>query len=154
MIGVQKAHAQMEAAEPVKWDLTQECKLNISQDALWVILTDVKQLAPLSNGFVSSITDKGKNARVVTFADGSKRTENVTQSDTENKFMVIEFSKESLPEGISDAQIAIFTREQNDKSTLVWRVRITGKDKSKQSLIARLKEEFSNYQTGFVKNKK
>lgn len=148
------AKAQMGEAQTIKWDVSKDVTLNISQDIAWEILNQPEMLVKASNGYVTSIvvTDaKFPVSRDVFFADGSKRSETIKQMEKEHKFMVIQLAEASLPKGVKEAEFAIFTKAKGDLSTISWTALIIGNAEGKKALMEQLKAEFESYAAGFDK---
>jgi len=153
--GTNNIFAQMESARQITWDIVTKANVNASQYTSWKMLNDLSMIKSLSNGFVLSaeiIEGKKLLTRNIVFADSSKRIESVVQTDIENMFLVIEIKKESLPKGVTSAEIAIFTKEKdNDNSIISWNAQIEGDETGKTELINQLKAEFDSYALGFSK---
>lgn len=149
-----KTNAQMAAAQKVNWDAAKNVTLNMLTDDVWEILNTPEQLVKASNGYITSVTIKDVNfpvVREVTFADGSKRSETIKQLERHNKIIVIQLDKATLPKGINEAEIAIFIKGNDDKSTITWRALVKGSKEEKTALIEKLNAEFDSYIIGFEK---
>jgi carbon monoxide dehydrogenase subunit G len=149
-----KASAQMGQAQTIKWDVSKEVTLNMPQDELWDMLRKPEMLKKAANGYLTSIVITDPTfpvSRNLVFSDGSKRTETVKQLDEQYKFMVIQLGTASLPQGVTEAEIAIFTKAKENQSSISWMAKIVGKDEGKKSLMAQLTTEFDNYAAGFEK---
>ena len=155
IIGNNKIFAQMQNAQPITWDIVKEINVNASQNTVWKLLNDASMLKSLSNGFVSSadiVSSKNPLTINLVFSDSSNRLESVVQSDAENKFMVIEINKKSLPKDVTSVQIAIFTKvKDNSNSIISWNARIDGDKIAKKVIIDKLKAEFDSYAIGYSK---
>lgn len=151
VFGKKELHAQLGAAQPMKWDVVKNVDCNMSSDVVWDILNDADLLKRASNGYITSVKTTEPTSRAIAFSNGRTRAESIAQSDKENKFMVININKESLPQGVSSAVIAIFAKGEDKKTNITWRARIEGDGEGKQALIDQLKAEFDNYAIGFEK---
>ncbi len=155
LISTNKTFAQMASSKKIAWDIDKKVDVNVSQNTAWEFLNDVKMLKQLSNGYVTSAT-KGSKGNLVSinlvFLNGIVRTETIVQTDIVNKFMVIEISKESLPKGVINAEIAIFTNTKDDgNSSVNWKAKIDGENPGKQILMDQLNTEIGAYTVGFGK---
>ena len=152
------SEAQMAAAKTITWDIEINVDVKASKGEVWRHIIDNEKLKFYSNGYVSSIKKIDQElveSREILFSNGNKRIETIKQIDYVNKFMVIRINSESLPKGIKNAEIAIFTKEIDDEnSNILWVTQIEGRKSSKQKLIDRLKAEFESYAIGFgeIKN--
>jgi len=148
-------YAQMAEAQQSIWDISEEAKVNTTQYAVWNYLNDAKMLKQLSNGYVKSVSiieDNTPPSIKVLFTKGNNRSGKIVQSDVVNKFMVIKINKESLPKGVKEGEIAIFTKsEGKNKSSINWKAKIVGNKQGKQILFNQLKAEFEAYKIGFSK---
>jgi len=151
ILGKKELHAQMGAAQQIKWDVVKDVDCNMSPDVVWNFLNDTVMLKRASNGYVTSIKTTDPTSRIIVFSNGSTRSENILQSEKENKIMVMDINKESLPQGITSEEIAIFVKGDDKKSTITWRAKIEGNKEGKQTLINQLKAEFDDYAIGFEK---
>lgn len=145
--------AQMATAQKIVWDIDVKAEVNASQSTVWSYLNNVEKLKQFSNGFVKSIQKKGEVAPVsvnVHFSNGKKRYETITQLNNRNKFMTVKINNESLPKGVKNAEIGIFTESESDeKTTISWYAKITGDKKGKKILMNQLNSEFEAYRIGF-----
>jgi hypothetical protein len=149
-----KANAQMAAAQKVNWDSAKDVTLTMLTDDVWEIFNTPEQLVKASNGYVTSVTIKDANfpvVREITFADGTKRTETIKQLERHNKIIVIQLDKVTLPKGVNEAEIAIFIKGNDDKSTITWRALVKGNKEAKTALVEKLNAEFDSYILGFQK---
>lgn len=152
-----RANAQMPSAQQVKWDLSKEVELNMDVDSVWEIFQQPELLKRASNEYVNSVevTDpKFPVSRKMVFANGTSRFENIVQNERQNKLMVIEFANASLPKGIKSAEIAIFIRTKDPKTTILWKAKATGDGEAKKVLMEQLSAEFDSYVAGFNKMSK
>jgi len=150
VVGNNKLYAQMEAAQQIKWDVVKAVDCNMSQDMAWRVISDPEMFKRASNGYITSVSSTEPTSRVIAFSNGNKRSENITQFDKENRFIVIQFNKESLPQGITSAMITIFAKGNDEKSNITWRAKAEGSKEAKVALMEQLKVEFDNYAIGFA----
>jgi carbon monoxide dehydrogenase subunit G len=157
LIATKNVEAQMAAAGKIVWDVEINVDVKTSKGAVWRLINDNEQLQKHSNGYVKSVKTIDEElvvSKEIIFANGKKRTETIAQTDYVNKFMVIQINKSSLPKGIKNAEIAIFTKDiDDDNSNILWVAKIEGKKSSKQKLMDQLKAEFESYAIGFGKIK-
>ena len=150
--GINKMEAQMAAAKKIMWDVKVVAKVNTYKGAAWRIITDDEKFPSVSNGTIKSVTTNEEGLdpiREVVFTNGNTRSETIIQTDYVYKFMVIKINKNSLPQGIKNAEIAVFTNEvDDDNSTITWTAKIEGKKSAKQKLKTQLKSEFESYAKG------
>lgn len=149
-----KVNAQMAAAQKVHYDLSKDAVINMPQDEVWDMLNNAELLQKASNGYVTSIIVTDPNfpvEREITFANGTKRKETIKQLDKQYKFMVIQLGTESLPRGIKEAEVCIFTKNKDTSCDVNWKARIKGNAEDKKALMEQLTAEFDNYVIGFDK---
>ena len=158
LIGAKRGEAQMAAAKTIVWDVKINVDVKASKGDVWRLLNDNEKLQHLSNGYVRSVKTIDQElvvSREIVFTNGKKRSETIVQTDVVNKFMVIKINKASLPKGIKNAEIAIFTKDIDEENTnILWVAKIEGKKSQKQMLIDQLKAEFESYAKGFSSVKK
>lgn len=154
LIFVNETSAQMASAKKIVWDLSQDVKVNTTQNTVWNYLNDAEMLKKLSNGYVKSVSlveDDVVSINVL-FSNGNKRYGKIVQSSAQYKFMVITINNESLPKGVKTGEIAIFTKSESDEtSSITWKAKINGNKKGKEQLINQLNAEFESYKVGFSK---
>jgi hypothetical protein len=153
-LSVVTAKAQMEAAQKITYDVNKDATINMPQDQVWEILNQAELLQKASNGYVTAIFVTDANfpvEREVTFADGTKRKETIKQVDKQYKFMVIQLGTESLPKGIKEAEICIFTKDKDAKCEINWKAKIKGNTEGQKALMDKLTAEFESYALGFEK---
>lgn len=154
LIVTKTVEAQMATATKIVWDVKISADLNASKGDVWRVITDYDKLPKYSNQYVKSIKKIGEGtaeSREVVFTNGNKRSETIEQKDYVNKFMVIRINKESLPEGVKYAEIAIFTKDIDDEnSNISWLAKVEGKKLQKQKLMDELEVEFKSYIKGFL----
>lgn len=150
-----KVLVKMDSVQKREWIIEKNVNVNASQSYAWSILNDVNMLARLSNGYVVSAEIINKDFPLTInfkFSNGYKRSTSVVQSDTENKFMIIEINKESLLKGVKNCLILIFIRAMDDGNSCVnWAVKIDGDNPGKNILVDQLKAEIESYSIGFGK---
>ncbi|ERJ57872.1 hypothetical protein M472_16310 [Sphingobacterium paucimobilis HER1398] len=145
----------MAAAQQVQWAIDEKMEVPVERDVLWAAMKDYSLVEKLSNGLVLSIINKDDIMpilREVTFKDGSKREELLSQVEDQHRFLVFKLKDSSLPKGIKSAQFALFTKEKGDASSeLNWRVHIEGSKDAKELLIQQFKTEIEAYKIGYAK---
>ncbi|SMO56459.1 SRPBCC family protein [Solitalea koreensis] len=153
ILSPKRSHAQMGTAQTVEWDVTKIAIVKADQESAWNLLSNLKKITVSSKGFVKSAEIKGSDLpcdRVLIFADGSTRTEEIKQIDQNYKFLVYGIKKESLPKDVESATIAVFTKSKDGMTEVKWLARIEGKAEAKQALKAQLETEFSQYSSGII----
>jgi hypothetical protein len=154
VLGGKSVYAQMGAAAPIKWDLSKEVAFNMEQSRAWEILNSPELLKIAANGYLTSMTISDPTfpvSRDLVFTDGTKRSESIVQLDQEYKFMKITINKASLPKGITEAEIIIFTRPKGDKTNIMWGAVLKGNEEAKKAMVGQLTAEFDSYVAGFEK---
>jgi hypothetical protein len=154
VLGGSRAYAQMEASTPIKWDINKEVAFEMEQSRVWEILNSVDLLKIAANGYLSSMKISDPTfpvGRDIVFSDGTKRSESITQLDQQYKFMNIAINKESLPKGVTSAEITIFTKAKGDKTNIQWGAVVKGNEEGKKAMISQLTAEFDSYIAGFEK---
>ncbi|MDO5980955.1 hypothetical protein [Flavivirga spongiicola] len=154
LIGGKKASAQMGGAQKITWDVDVDVDVKASKSAVWGFLNNNEVLQSYSNGYIKSIRAIDESREII-FTNGKKRSETIVQTDGVNKFMVIKVNKVSLPKGIKNVRIGIFTKDKGEKkSNIHWVAKIEGGKSEKQILMKQLKAEFDSYVKGFsdIKN--
>lgn len=147
------AHAQMEAAQTVQWDVTKVAVVKSNQDGAWSLLANLREIKFYTKDFISDVEIKGSELpfdRIITFADGTKRTEQIDQVDQQHKFMAYRFKENTLPAGITGVHVAVFTKAVDEKTEVKWMVRVEGKSDAKKALVAQLTAEFDKYANGMT----
>lgn len=148
-----EAIAQMAAAQPTQWNIERSLEAPVSRDSVWTLLKDYSLVSVLSNGFVKSIINKDDIMpilRVTTFSDGNEREELLSQLDEQYRFLVYKIKDNSLPKGIQQASIAVFTVEKTDSiSEVLWRVIVKGAEREKADFLELLNIEVAQYIKGF-----
>ncbi|AFD08422.1 SRPBCC family protein [Solitalea canadensis] len=147
------AHAQMGAAQTIQWDITKVAVVKADQDGAWSLLSNLREIKMYTKGYISDVEIKGSELpfdRIITFADGTKRTEQIDQVDQRYKFMAYQFKENSLPAGITQVNIAVFTKAVDDKAEVKWVVRVDGKGDAKKALVAQLTAEIDKYAEGMT----
>lgn len=148
-------YAQMAAAQQMDWTLDVELVVPIERDSLWSLMKDYALAHKLSEGYIISIVDQDSSRpilREVTFANGSKREELLTQVDEQHRFLVFKYKDTSLPKGIKSVHFAFFTKEIDDlNSKINWLVRVDGDKGAKEALVKQLGIEMQSYKVGYSK---
>nr|WP_121269314.1 hypothetical protein [Pedobacter schmidteae] len=147
------AHAQMGEAQQVQWDVTKVADLKFDQESMWDLLSQLDMVALYTKGYVKSVEIKGTEPqfeRVLTFVDGTSRTEKFEQIEQEHKFLAYSFAKNSLPTDIQEVSICVFTKAKGKETEVKWVAKITGKDEAKKALVAKLNAEFGKYVAGLT----
>jgi hypothetical protein len=146
--------AQMEAARKISWDYDTTVIFNKPVPVLWNTIKDPAQWAAISNGYIASIDVKGEAQylkREITFADGSKRKDEVTQYQPEYKFIVLKII-DPVPASIKDNTFAFTAATEGEGiSSLHVFFRADGDKTDKMILINRLRMEVANYMEGLKK---
>jgi hypothetical protein len=146
--------AQMEAAQKIRWDFDTTVKFNKPVPALWDAIKDPAQWAAISNGYITSIDVKGSTQnlkREITFADGSKRKDEVTQYQPEYKFIVLKIT-DPVPASITSNTLAFTAATEGEGvSTLHVFFRADGDEAQKTIFINALRKEIANYMEGLKK---
>jgi len=147
--------AQMEAAKKIDWDFDTTVKFNKPVPVLWDAIKDPAKWATISNGYITSIDVKGETQhlkREITFADGSKRKDEVTQYQPEYKFIVLKLV-DPVPASITENTLAFAASTVGEGvSSLHIFFRADGDEAQKTILINALRKEVANYMEGLKKN--
>lgn len=147
--------AQMEAAQKISWDYDTTVKFNKPVPALWDAIKDPAKWAAISNGYITSIDVKGEThnlKREITFADGSKRKDEVTQYQPEYKFIVLKIT-DPVPVSVKNNTLAFTAATEGDGvSSLHVFFRAEGDEAQKSILINTLRKEIANYMEGLRKS--
>ncbi|MNF06774.1 hypothetical protein D3C80_2067980 [compost metagenome] len=64
--------------------------------------------------------------------------------------MAYRFKESSLPAGITNVHIAVFTKPVDGKAEVKWMARIEGKSDAKKALVTQLTAEFDKYANGMT----
>lgn len=155
LVSSSSVYAQMAAAKKVEWSVHVELDVPIERDSLWSLLKDYSLVSKLSEGYITSVVNKDNIhpiLREVSFADGSKREELLTQVEEQHRFLAFKIKDTSLPKGIKSAEFAYFTKEIDNKNSKVsWLVRVEGDNEAKEAFIKRLNIEMQSYRAGYAK---
>lgn len=147
-----RCHAQMAAASPVAWDLDHTITVAVERDSVWTLLKDYSLVNKLSDGFVLSIANKDNIMpilREVTFKDGTKREEHLTQVEEQHRFLVYDVRGAAMPKGITEVSCAVFVREKGDDAAVVnWKVIVKGDKEAKKLYLPHWKAEIEAYGKG------
>lgn len=144
----------MEAAQTIKWDITKTVDINMPLDMTWEVFGNNDLLKKASDGYVSAIEVIDANmpvSRKIVFSNGSSRVENIMQNEPQNKLIAINFADTNLPKGIKSAEYAIFLKDKNGKTNIVWRAMVKGDAEAKKALVTLLTAEFDSYAAGLDK---
>lgn len=144
----------MEAAQTIKWDITKTVDINMPLDMTWEVFNNNDLFKKASDGYVSAIEVIDANmpvSRKIVFSNGSSRVENVMQNEPQNKLIAINFENANLPKGIKSAEYAIFLKDKNGKTNIVWRAMVKGDAEAKKALVTQLTAEFDSYAAGLDK---
>jgi len=153
-LSVSKVRAQMEAAQTIKWDVSKAVDINMPLEMTWEVFSNNDLLKKASNGYVSTIEVIDATppvSRKIVFSNGGSRVENITQNEPHNKLMAINFADNNLPKGIKSAEYAIFLKDKDGKTNVIWRAMIKGDAEAKKALVTQLTAEFDSYATGLDK---
>ncbi|WP_316817786.1 hypothetical protein [Pedobacter nyackensis] len=147
------ALAQMGEAQQIKWDVSKDALITSKQEDTWSLLSELDLVKLFAKDYIKSVEVKGDELpfeRIITFVNGSSRTEDVVQVDQVQKFLVYNFAKKSLPAGIDEVSVAVFTKAKGDNTEVKWMARVTGKNEAKKALVAELATELEKYATGLT----
>lgn len=153
LFNLKTARAQMGEAQQVQWDVTKTANIKSTQEGMWSLLSELDIIALYTKDYIKSAEIKGSDLpfeRILTFVDGTSRTENFEQIDQEHKFLSYRFAKNSLPAGIEEVSIAVYTKAKGEETEVKWMAIITGKNDAKKALVAKLNAEFEKYATGLT----
>ncbi|MDH7460149.1 SRPBCC family protein [Chitinophagaceae bacterium 26-R-25] len=143
--------AQMQAAQKLTWDFDTTVRFQKPVPVLWDAIKNPATWATISNGYIKSIDVKGETQnlkREITFADGSKRKDEVTQYQAEYKFIVLKIV-DPVPASITANTLAFHAATEGEGiSSLHVFFRAEGDDAQKAVLISALKKEVANYMEG------
>ncbi|MBV4357612.1 SRPBCC family protein [Pinibacter aurantiacus] len=146
--------AQMQSAQKQTWDFDTTVKFNKPVPALWDAIKDPAKWATISNGYITSIDAKGETQnlkREITFADGSKRKDEVTQYQPEYKFIVLKIT-DPVPASITENTLAVHAATEGEGvSSLHIFFRAEGDEAQKAILISTLRKEIEHYMEGLQK---
>jgi len=151
---VKPAQAQeMGAAQKVQWDITKETTMKIDQETVWELLSNLKHIGSYTKDFIKSVEVKGTSLpfdRILTFTDGTTRSEQIEQIERQHKFISYKISAQSLPKGLKDVTIGIFTKAKGESTEVSWLALIEGEKDAKKAFIAQLTAEFEKYASGMT----
>lgn len=154
LVSMKSAFAQMGAAQKVVWDVTKVTTIPADQMSVWELLSNPKNMEFYTKGFIKSVEIKGTGLpleRIITFENGTTRTEEINQIEMQHKFMSYQLVGESLPKGLEDVSIAVFTKEKGETTEVSWMAMVLGNDKeAKKMLTDQLKVEFEKYAVGLT----
>lgn len=145
---------QMEAAQKIAWDFDTTVTFNKPVPVLWNALKNPADWAAISNGYITSINAKGETVnlrREITFADGSKRKDEITQYQPEYKFIVLKIT-DPVPASVTNNTLAFSASTEGEGvSSLHIFFRAEGDEAQKAVLINSLRKEVVNYLEGLRK---
>lgn len=151
LLSATRANAQMAAAQKVMWNWDSVSTFKSPSLAVWDLLKVTDKWNEISNGFVSSVTVTGNQSnqvRVLKFADGRERNDEVAQLQPEYKLLVIKLSA-PFPEGIEEGRMAFFTKVKEGGGTeLRITILVNGEKKAKAKLVEELRQEAVAYAAG------
>ena len=157
--GLKSASAQeMGGAQVARWDVTKQITLKADQATVWELISNLKGIDVYTKGFIKSVEIKGSTVpfdRIITFEDGTTRTEQIDQIMREYKFLSYQIKAESLPKGLKDVSIGVFTKSKDDSTEISWQAMIEGDKEVKKAFMVQLSAEFEKYAsglTGLIKN--
>jgi hypothetical protein len=156
---VSQASAQMAAATRVKYDIDRSTSVSLSPFKVWQLLMDDGQIARISDGYITTSLSEDNETpvhRVVTLSDGKTRKELVSQIEHDKYLLVYTVSKGSLKEiplykGIEEIQFVVTLRENDDTTTINWKIKVVGNNAAKNAVLEQLNQEISHYESGFKK---
>ncbi|NML23910.1 hypothetical protein HHL16_23720 [Pseudoflavitalea sp. G-6-1-2] len=146
------ATAQMGEAQKITFDKDTTVNFNVSVDAVWKLVKDPAKWNELSNGHISSISTKGSLEtallRTISFADGTTRTDEVSQFMPEYKFIVNRVVA-PLPKGVTE-NIYMFSlvNEEGKGTQMKYSIKVDGSEPGKQQLLAALIKEMDAFLRG------
>lgn len=144
---------EMGAAQVAHWDVTKQATIKADQASVWTLISSMKDLELYTKGFIKSVEIKGNELpfdRILTFADGTTRIEQIDQVMSEHKFLSYQIKAESLPTGIKNVSIGLFTKSKGDLTEVSWQAMIEGSNEAKKAFKAQLSAEFDKYATGLT----
>lgn len=147
------ARAQMGEAQQIQWDVTKAANIKSAQEDMWSLLSELDIIALYTKDYIKSVEIKGSELpfeRILTFVDGTSRTEKFEQIDQEHKFLSYRFAANSLPAGIEEVSVAVYTKAKGEETEVKWMATITGKNDAKKAMVAKLNAEFEKYATGLI----
>lgn len=150
-----QAKAQMGAAQTMVYDSDTIISFNAPLDKVWNLIKDPSKWNELSNGKITSITTKGNLSttlhRKMTFADGSTRTDEVSQFMVEQHFIVNKVLG-PLPNGITDNMYLFSVKHDPGKgSQMFYGIKVEGDAEGRKALLATLKKEMDDFIAGIQK---
>ena len=152
LFAVTTIHAQMEAAQKIKLDIDTGVVFKTTVSSLWDVIKDPAGWASFSNGYVQSITPTGEAAnqrRTFVFADGTERTDVITQYQPEYKMIVFKVSGPLEP-SVKECSVFFVVRTPEEPGTAELHIGavIHGSKTDKEKMLPKLKKEMSNYLQG------
>ncbi|SMD02865.1 SRPBCC family protein [Pedobacter nyackensis] len=154
LAGLKPASAQeMGGAQAARWDVTKLATVNADQATVWELISNLKNIQLYAKGFIKSVEIKGSTVpfdRIITFEDGTTRTEQIDQVMREYKFLSYQIKAESLPKGLKDVSIGLFTKSKGDSTEVSWQALIEGSNEAKKAFKEQLSVEFEKYASGLT----
>lgn len=152
---IKGANAQMGAAQKMILDVDTTITFNASLQTVWNLVKDPAKWNEISNGYVTKIETSGDLqstlVRNITFADGTTRTDEVTQFMPQYNFIVSRV-KNPLPQGITE-NIYMFSLVANPGggTQMKYSIKVDGDAAGKQQLLEALKKEMNAFIQGVQK---
>jgi len=151
---VKPAQAQeMGTAQKAQWDVTKEATVKADQETVWELISNLKHIGLYTKDFIKSVEVKGTSLpfdRILTFTDGTTRSEQIEQMERQHKFMSYKISAQSLPKGLKDVTIGVFTKAKGESTELSWLAMVEGEKDAKKAFMAQLTVEFEKYASGIT----
>lgn len=148
ILGSKETMAQMEAAKKMVMDFDTTVTFNVKRSIVWDLFKDPAKWHEVSNGYILSTELKNDNERNIIFADGTKRSDLITQNEPQNRFIVVKVIS-PLKSGISSNLFMFtFSAITENSSSMAYRIQIEGKKADKQELLNALKKELYAYIKG------
>ena len=149
------ASAQMGEAKKMVLDVDTTVMLNASLSKVWKLIKDPAKWNEISNGYITRIETSGDLQstleRNITFADGTTRTDEVTQF-TPQYYFIVSKVKSPLPKGISE-NIYMFSlqAEPGAGTRMKYSIKVDGDAEGKQQLLETLKKDMNAFIHGVQK---
>ncbi|MNK14974.1 Polyketide cyclase / dehydrase and lipid transport [compost metagenome] len=155
LAGINPARAQaMGGAQVATWDVTKQTTVKADKQTVWKFISNSKDIEVYTKGFIKSVEIKGTEVpfeRIITFTDGTTRTEEIQQLQREGKFVSYQIKAESLPKGVKDVCLGLFiTKSNGDVTEVSWQAMIMGDNEAKKAFKAQLTAEFEKYAAGLT----
>jgi hypothetical protein len=150
------ADAQMQAAKRITFDVDTTLIFNVKRSVVWDLIKDPAQWDKISNGHILSIKttgtlgDEGKSTDLtldISYADGSKWKEKVTQLQPVYRFIVLQIT-DPVPAGVTENFFSIVVNAETEKScSMSYRIKVEGSNPGKNELLSHL----TNDMRAFIK---